>query len=318
MTKKNKWVLITAICIVLVIASVGVFYLLNRNNNDVVVPDYTFSTESYKYYSDDKLDFDFVVASVKIVQKDDLNESLLLSSLAYGEYTLDQSADYIQKIIDLGGKTTDLKLHLTSIVFTDHQAVVNLFIPFTKDKQVASIDLVYKSDSESTLTFLINDAHIGDSTILGLETTTPTDPTDPEEPEEPGDPTGTIIGSGLIEIYNVSDFKYVGEDGTETPSPLSSKSSVFAMPVSFSVPTGESWTIDSVVLSVGSTEYTALGKQYQLEGYSNVIDSTITQSTRGYFFFETIQYTVVENSDKLKMSITLSNGDVYQFTVVLA
>ncbi len=232
---------------------------------------YSVAAKGYRVFAFDDLDFNFIVAAVRLQGNDAVNMSLSHFKTSEGT-TLDQVSSYVDK---LEAKNYYLgRQNVYYSIISDHLPYdVNLFIPVL-DKKADSITVTADFDTGHPLKFKLNPA-TGTKAML-----TYTD--------------GDVISDGKTYQMTVSKaFNITGDplyemiDGQENEYLLPSTTEVYAFQVNAVSLWKDAVTIeDAEYVTDGAKDtFKALGASIYSMKYANIIGHTITDQDQAYVLF---------------------------------
>lgn len=302
-TKVFQGLLVLATLITMIVLGIFLWNLISNNPNEEEPPivtkqEYNFVLEDYTYYKSDDLDFNFVIADIKVTSN--VAIKLPLSTLSTSEgISLASTDNYLSELASNNYKPSKKGLSF-SFNSDSKELSVTIFIP-VQSKVLSELRVNSNVAPYSEIKINLNDStKLGDITELKLEDTTVIN--------NPNDDLSFTLE--FSDYFEPSNFYTIGTDGKSMSVDISTSSKVFGIKYTVVNDSDFSYKISDAQILLDTNSFPLMNPEYLLMSTTNLASISLLDSQNGVLFFlvpsDLDVYTFPK--DKVKVKLTFSNN----------
>lgn len=302
-TKVFQGLLVLATLITMIVLGIFLWNLISNNSNEEEPPivtkqEYNFVLEDYTYYKSDDLDFNFVIADIKVTSN--VAIKLPLSTLSTSEgISLASTDNYLSDLASNNYKPSKKGLSF-SFNSDSKELSVTIFIP-VQSKVLSELRVNSNVAPYSEIKINLNDStKLGDITELELEDTTVIN--------NPNDDLSFTLE--FSDYFEPSNFYTIGTDGKSMSVDISTSSKVFGIKYTVVNDSDFSYKISDAQIILDTNSFPLMNPEYLLMSTTNLASISLLDSQNGVLFFlvpsDLDVYTFPK--DKVKVKLTFSNN----------
>jgi len=302
-TKVFQGLLVLATLITMIVLGIFLWNIISNNPNDEEPPlvtkqEYNFVLEDYIYYKSDDLDFNFIIADIKLTSN--VAIKLPLSTLSTSEgISLASTDSYLSELANNNYKPSKKGLSF-SFNSDSKELSITIFIP-VQSKVLSELRVNSNVAPYSEIKINLNDSSkLGDITELKLEDTTVIN--------NPNDDLNFTLE--FSDYFEPSNFYTIGTDGKSMSVDISTSSKVFGIKYIVTNDTDFSYKISDAQILLDTNSFPLMNPEYLLMSTTNLASISLLDSQSGVLFFlvpsDLDVYTFPK--DKVKVKLTFSNN----------
>lgn len=302
-TKVFQGLLVLATLITMIVLGIFLWNIISNTPNEEEPPivtqqEYNFVLEDYIYYKSEDLDFNFIIADIKVTSN--VAIKLPLSTLSTSEgISLASTDNYLSELANNNYKPS--KKGLSFSFNSDFKELsVTIFIP-VQSKVLSELRVNSNVSPYSEIKINLNDStKLGDITELKLEDTTIIN--------NPNDDLSFTLE--FSDYFEPSNFYTIGTDGKSMSVDISTSSKVFGIKYTVTNDTDFSYKISDAQILLDTNSFPLMNPEYLLMSTTNLASISLLDSQSGVLFFlvpsDLDVYTYPK--DKVKVKLTFSNN----------
>lgn len=302
-TKVFQGLLVLATLITMIVLGIFLWNLISNNPNEEEPPivtkqEYNFVLEDYTYYKSDDLDFNFVIADIKVTSN--VAIKLPLSTLSTSEgISLASTDNYLSELASNNYKPSKKGLSF-SFNSDSKELSITIFIP-VQSKVLSELRVNSNVAPYSEIKINLNDStKLGDITELKLEDTTVIN--------NPNDDLSFTLE--FSDYFEPSNFYTIGTDGKSMSVDISTSSKVFGIKYTVVNDSDFNYKISDAQIILDTNSFPLMNPEYLLMSTTNLASISLLDSQNGVLFFlvpsDLDVYTFPK--DKVKVKLTFSNN----------
>lgn len=302
-TKVFQALLVLATLITMIVLGIFLWNIISNNPNEEEPPivtkqEYNFVLEDYIYYKSDDLDFNFIIADIKLTSN--VAIKLPLSTLSTSEgISLASTDNYLSELANNNYKPSKKGLSF-SFNSDSKELSVTIFIP-VQSKVLSELRVNSNVAPYSEIKINLNDSSkLGDITELKLEDTTVIN--------NPNDDLSFTLE--FSDYFEPSNFYTIGTDGKSMSVDISTSSKVFGIKYTVTNDTDFSYKISDAQILLDTNSFPLMNPEFLLMSTTNLASISLLDSQSGVLFFlvpsDLDVYTYPK--DKVKVKLTFSNN----------
>ena len=301
-TKVLQGLLVLATLITMIVLGIFLWNLITNEPVEeppiVTKQEFNFVLEDYVYYKSDDLDFNFVIADIKVTSN--VAIKLPLSTLSTSEgISLALTDNYLSELANNNYKPSKKGLSF-SFNSDSKELNVTIFIP-VQSKVLSEIRVNSSVEPYSEMKISLNDvSKYGDITELKLEDTTIIN-----NPNE--DLSFSLVFS---DYFEPSNFYTIGSDGTSMSVDISTNSKVFGIKYTVVNDSDFSYKISDALIVLDTTQFPLMNPEFLLMSTTNLASISLLDSQTGVLFFLVPSDIDVYSypKDKVQVKLSFSNN----------
>ena len=302
-TKVFQGLLVLATLITMIVLGIFLWNIISNTPNEEEPPivtkqEYNFVLDDYIYYKSDDLDFNFIIADIKVTSN--VAIKLPLSTLSTSEgISLASTDNYLSELANNNYKPSKKGLSF-SFNSDSKELSVTIFIP-VQSKVLSELRVNSNVAPYSEIKINLNDStKLGDITELKLEDTTIIN--------NPNDDLSFTLE--FSDYFEPSNFYTIGTDGKSMSVDISTSSKVFGIKYTVTNDTDFSYKISDAQILLDTNSFPLMNPEYLLMSTTNLASISLLESQSGVLFFlvpsDLDVYTFPK--DKVKVKLTFSNN----------
>ena len=302
-TKVFQGLLVLATLITMIVLGIFLWNIISNTPNEEEPPivtkqEYNFVLDDYIYYKSDDLDFNFIIADIKVTSN--VAIKLPLSTLSTSEgISLASTDNYLSELANNNYKPSKRGLSF-SFNSDSKELSVTIFIP-VQSKVLSELRVNSNVAPYSEIKINLNDStKLGDITELKLEDTTIIN--------NPNDDLSFTLE--FSDYFEPSNFYTIGTDGKSMSVDISTSSKVFGIKYTVTNDTDFSYKISDAQILLDTNSFPLMNPEYLLMSTTNLASISLLESQSGVLFFlvpsDLDVYTFPK--DKVKVKLTFSNN----------
>lgn len=303
LTKVLQGLLILATLITMIALGIFLWSIISNNPNEEEPPivtkqEHNFTLVDYVYYKSDDLDFNFIIADIKVTAN--VAIKLPLSTLSTSEgISLALTDNYLSELANNNYKPSKKGLSF-SFNSDSKELTTTIFIP-VQSKVLSELRVNSSVAPYSEMKINLNDStKYGDITELKLEDTTIIN-----NPNE--DLTFSLEFS---DYFEPSNFYTIGSDGKSMSVDISTNSKVFGIKYTVINDSDFSYKISDAEIILDTTRFPLMNPEFLLMSTTNLASISLLDSQSGVLFFlvpsDIDVYTYPK--DKVQVKLYFSNN----------
>ena len=303
-TKVFQGLLVIATLITMIVLGVFLWNLISNTPNEEEPPivtnqEHNFILEDYIYYKSDDLDFNFIIADIKLTSN--VSIKLPLSTLTTSEgISLSSTDDYLSDLANSNYKPSNKGLSF-SFNSDSKELSVTIFIP-VESKVLSEIKLNSNVAPYSEIKINLSDStKFGDITELKIEDTTIIN-----NPNE-----DLSFKLEFSDYFEPSNFYTIGTDGKSMSVDISTNSKVFGIKYTVTNDSEFSYKISNAEIILDSNNFPLMNPEYLLMSTTNLASISLLENQTGVLFFlvpsEIDVYTY--SKEKVLVKLSFSNNE---------
>ncbi|NTW91671.1 MAG: hypothetical protein HGA35_07065 [Erysipelotrichaceae bacterium] len=277
-TKVFQGLLVLATLITMIVLGIFLWNIISNNPNEEEPPivtkqEYNFVLEDYIYYKSDDLDFNFIIADIKVTSN--VTIKLPLSTLSTSEgISLASTDNYLSELANNNYKPSKKGLSF-SFNSDSKELSVTIFIP-VQSKVLSELRVNSNVLPYSEIKINLNDSSkLGDITELKLEDTTIIN--------NPNDDLSFTLE--FSDYFEPSNFYTIGTDGKAMSVDISTSSKVFGIKYTVTNDTDFSYKISDAQILLDTNSFPLMNPEYLLMSTTNLASISLLDSQSGVLFF---------------------------------
>ena len=234
------------------------------------------SLVDYTVYRLDNLDFQFVIAKLRV--ESTLPVSLGMTSLRTNEgIDLAKTDYYITKLTE-NKYSLEKQNVVSSFESTEKTMIANVFIPVIS-KEAMSVDLIVSLDQVKTITLDLTNA-TGTKEMLGYVANAITT-------DNPDNQNYSIKAGNVVSLEGKPMF-HTTPSGESDQVDFSNTSKIYAVKLDIEPLNGSTVTIEEAkyIITGSTVETSIMDSSYSVEKYTNIFKQVISEKTSGYLYFQ--------------------------------
>ena len=302
-TKVFQGLLVLATLITMIVLGIFLWNIISNTPNEEEPPivtkqEYNFVLDDYIYYKSDDLDFNFIIADIKVTSN--VAIKLPLSTLSTSEgISLASTDNYLSELANNNYKPSKRGLSF-SFNSDSKELSVTIFIP-VQSKVLSELRVNSNVAPYSEIKINLNDStKLGDITELKLEDTTIIN--------NPNDDLSFTLE--FSDYFEPSNFYTIGTDGKSMSVDIGTSSKVFGIKYTVTNDTDFSYKISDAQILLDTNSFPLMNPEYLLMSTTNLASISLLESQSGVLFFlvpsDLDVYTFPK--DKVKVKLTFSNN----------
>jgi len=302
-TKVFQGLLVFATLITMIVLGIFLWNIISNTPNEEEPPivtqqEYNFVLEDYIYYKSEDLDFNFIIADIKVTSN--VAIKLPLSTLSTSEgISLASTDNYLSELANNNYKPSKKGLSF-SFNSDSKELSVTIFIP-VQSKVLSELRVNSNVSPYSEMKINLNDStKLGDITELKLEDTTIIN--------NPNDDLSFTLE--FSDYFEPSNFYTIGTDGKSMSVDISTSSKVFGIKYTVTNDSDFSYKISDAQILLDTNSFPLMNPEYLLMSTTNLASISLLDSQSGVLFFlvpsDLDVYTYPK--DKVKVKLTFSNN----------
>lgn len=302
-TKVFQGLLVLATLITMIVLGIFLWNIISNTPNEEEPPivtkqEYNFVLDDYIYYKSDDLDFNFIIADIKVTSN--VAIKLPLSTLSTSEgISLASTDNYLSELANNNYKPSKKGLSF-SFNSDSKELSVTIFIP-VQSKVLSELRVNSNVAPYSEIKINLNDStKLGDITELKLEDTTIIN--------NPNDDLSFTLE--FSDYFEPSNFYTIGTDGKSMSVDIGTSSKVFGIKYTVTNDTDFSYKISDAQILLDTNSFPLMNPEYLLMSTTNLASISLLESQSGVLFFlvpsDLDVYTFPK--DKVKVKLTFSNN----------
>jgi len=302
-TKVFQGLLVLATLITMIVLGIFLWNIISNNPNEEEPPivtkqEYNFVLEDYIYYKSDDLDFNFIIADIKVTSN--VTIKLPLSTLSTSEgISLASTDNYLSELANNNYKPSKKGLSF-SFNSDSKELSVTIFIP-VQSKVLSELRVNSNVLPYSEIKINLNESSkLGDITELKLEDTTIIN--------NPNDDLSFTLE--FSDYFEPSNFYTIGTDGKSMSVDISTSSKVFGIKYTVTNDTDFSYKISDAQILLDTNSFPLMNPEYLLMSTTNLASISLLDSQSGVLFFlvpsDLDVYTYPK--DKVQVKLYFSNN----------
>lgn len=302
-TKVFQGLLVLATLITMIVLGIFLWNIISNTPNEEEPPivtkqEYNFVLDDYIYYKSDDLDFNFIIADIKVTSN--VAIKLPLSTLSTSEgISLASTDNYLSELANNNYKPSKKGLSF-SFNSDSKELSVTIFIP-VQSKVLSELRVNSNVAPYSEIKINLNDStKLGDINELKLEDTTIIN--------NPNDDLSFTLE--FSDYFEPSNFYTIGTDGKSMSVDISTSSKVFGIKYTVTNDTDFSYKISDAQILLDTNSFPLMNPEYLLMSTTNLASISLLESQSGVLFFlvpsDLDVYTFLK--DKVKVKLTFSNN----------
>lgn len=302
-TKVFQGLLVLATLITMIVLGIFLWNIISNTPNEEEPPivtqqEYNFVLEDYIYYKSEDLDFNFIIADIKVTSN--VAIKLPLSTLSTSEgISLASTDNYLSELANNNYKPSKKGLSF-SFNSDSKELSVTIFIP-VQSKVLSELRVNSNVSPYSEMKINLNDStKLGDITELKLEDTTIIN--------NPNDDLSFTLE--FSDYFEPSNFYTIGTDGKSMSVDISTSSKVFGIKYTVTNDSDFSYKISDAQILLDTNSFPLMNPEYLLMSTTNLASISLLDSQSGVLFFlvpsDLDVYTYPK--DKVKVKLTFSNN----------
>lgn len=277
-TKLFQGLLVLATLITMIVLGIFLWNLISNTPNEEEPPivtkqEHNFTLVDYVYYKSDDLDFNFIIADIKVTAN--VAIKLPLSTLSTSEgISLALTDNYLSELANNNYKPSKKGLSF-SFNSDSKELTTTIFIP-VQSKVLSELRVNSSVAPYSEMKINLNDStKYGDITELKLEDTTIIN-----NPNE--DLTFSLEFS---DYFEPSNFYTIGSDGKSMSVDISTNSKVFGIKYTVINNSDFSYKISNAEIILDTTRFPLMNPEFLLMSTTNLASISLLDSQSGVLFF---------------------------------
>lgn len=303
LTKVLQGLLILATLITMIALGIFLWSIISNNPNEEEPPivtkqEHNFTLVDYVYYKSDDLDFNFIIADIKVTAN--VAIKLPLSTLSTSEgISLALTDNYLSELANNNYKPSKKGLSF-SFNSDSKELTTTIFIP-VQSKVLSELRVNSSVAPYSEMKINLNDStKYGDITELKLEDTTIIN--------NPND--DLTFSLEFSDYFEPSNFYTIGSDGKSMSVDISTNSKVFGIKYTVINDSDFSYKISDAEIILDTTRFPLMNPEFLLMSTTNLASISLLDSQSGVLFFlvpsDIDVYTYPK--DKVQVKLYFSNN----------